>query len=68
MDTFNLIGQFISTYGFPIVCCGALFWYIVKEQKETRQVLAELKSIIQSNTEMTRQFVTMVKEVSRDGS
>lgn len=59
------IGQLIGSYGFPIVACGALFWYIVKEQRETRAVLDELKSIIQSNTEMTKQFYDLVKEVTK---
>lgn len=33
------IGQFIGSYGFPIVMCGLLFWYMVTEQKETRKVI-----------------------------
>lgn len=33
------IGQFIGAYGFPIVMCGLLFWYMVTEQKETRKVI-----------------------------
>lgn len=61
------IGQFIGSYGFPIVACGALFWYIVKEQKETRAVLAELKSIIQNNTETQKTILDFVKEVTRRG-
>lgn len=64
----NSIGQFISMFGFPIVACGALFWYIVKEQKETRKILDELKSIIQSNTDVTRQVMDLIKEVEKDGS
>lgn len=63
----SAIGQLIGSYGFPIVACGALFWYIVKEQRETRAVLDELKSIIQSNTEITKQFSDLVREVTRDG-
>lgn len=62
-----VIGQFIGSYGFPIVACGALFWYIVKEQKETRDVLAELKSIIQNNTETQKMILDFVKEVMRHG-
>ena len=33
------IGQFIGAYGFPIVMCVLLFWYMVTEQKETRKVI-----------------------------
>lgn len=61
------IGQLIGSYGFPIVACGALFWYIVKEQRETRAVLDELKSIIQNNTETQKMILDFVKEVTRNG-
>lgn len=61
----STIGQLIGSYGFPIVACGALFWYIVKEQRETRAVLQELKEIIKSNTEVTKQFFDLVKEVTK---
>ena len=59
----NVIGQFISTFGFPIVACGALFWYIVKEQRETRKVLEELKTAIENNTNISREFLSIAKEV-----
>ena len=61
------IGQLIGSYGFPIVACGALFWYIVKEQRETRAVLDELKSIIQNNTETQKMILDLAKEVTRHG-
>ncbi len=61
------IGQIIGSYGFPIVACGALFWYIVKEQRDTRAVLDELKGIIKENTETTKKFLELVKEVTRNG-
>lgn len=61
------IGQLIGSYGFPIVASGALFWYIVKEQRETRAVLDELKSIIQNNTDTQKMILDFVKEVTRNG-
>lgn len=43
----------ITTVGFPIVCCGALFWYMVQqnklhseESKEMRDAIAALKTAI----------------------
>lgn len=33
------IGQAISTYGFPIVMCGGLFWYMVTEMRELRSTV-----------------------------
>ena len=63
----SAIGQLIGSYGFPIVACGALFWYIVKEQRETRSALNDLKTIIQSNTETQKALLDFVKEVTRNG-
>lgn len=31
-DVANMIGN----YGFPIVCCGAMFWYMVKKTHSTK--------------------------------
>lgn len=43
----------ITTVGFPIVCCGALFWYMIQqsqlhseESKEMREAIAALKTSI----------------------
>lgn len=30
----NEITQLIGSLGFPIVCCGALFWLMVKSNKQ----------------------------------
>lgn len=49
------IGQLIGSYGFPIVACGALFWYIVKEEREMR-------TIIQQNTTVIAQLLEHLKK------
>lgn len=53
----NAITTAISTVGFPIVMCGLLFWYMIKqreehavESKETQEVIADLRVAI---TELT---------------
>lgn len=38
--TVNDITQVITSVGFPIVCCGALFWYIITIQKESTQAIS----------------------------
>lgn len=65
--TMNLesIGQFISSYGFPILCCGAMFWYIVKVMKEfstsVKATMDTLAASINKNTEATTKLVTTVE-------
>ena len=41
--TVNDISQLINLYGFPIVCCGALFWYNIK-------VVGALRKSVEANT------------------
>lgn len=48
----------ISTVGFPIVMCGGLFWYMIKQEdrsdqrdKANRDLLNEIKVVITQLTE-----------------
>lgn len=50
MEHITEVVQAISTVGFPIVMTGALFWYMVKENRETREV-------IQNNTTMLNRIL-----------
>lgn len=67
IDTMQLIGQFISQYGFPIVVSAALFWYIVVEGRANRKVIEELKGVLTENTKVMTAFTELVKEVTRNG-
>lgn len=55
MEEANVIGQLISTYGFPIVACGALFWFITKEYREMRK-------IIENNTVVLLRILEHIKK------
>lgn len=46
----NVVIQLISTLGFPIVCCIALFWYMVKQRDLHKEEINELKKSIDNNT------------------
>lgn len=65
--TMELIGQFISQYGFPIVVSAALFWYIVVEGRANRKVIEDLKGVLIENTKVMTAFTELVKEVTRNG-
>ena len=66
MDVSTLT-QLIGSYGFPIVACGALFWYIVKEQRENRKVQDELKTAIQNNTDVMNKLCEAVLNITSHG-
>lgn len=44
------VTQLVGSLGFPIVCCGALFWYLVKEKDAHREEMEELRKSIEANT------------------
>lgn len=44
------ITQIIGTLGFPIVCCGALFWYMIKEKDAHKAEMEELRKSVEANT------------------
>ena len=46
----NIILQAVSTVGFPIVCCGALFWKMNKDNERHRQEMETLRTAIENNT------------------
>lgn len=57
----NSIITVVSTLGFPIVMCGALFWYMIKqneqhstESREMRDAVNELKIAIIELTDKLR--------------
>ena len=68
MDS-NAIASLVGSLGFPIVCCGALFWYQTKTMKdfseEIRNAIKDLTDSINSNTNATSQLVTTVELLSK---
>lgn len=40
----------ISTVGFPIVCCAAIFWYLYQEQKSHKDEMNAVTKALQENT------------------
>lgn len=46
----TMVTQLIGSLGFPIVCCGALFWYLVKEKEAHSEEMEELRKSVEANT------------------
>ena len=55
---FNVLLQAVSTVGFPIVCCGVLFY----QNSKLTQTIAELKTTLTENTTMLKILVDAMKE------
>lgn len=67
----NAITSLVSSIGFPIVACGALFWFQAKFLKELSQEiktsLKEVTDSISENTKATTKLVTTVEILNKIG-
>lgn len=46
----NVVMQLISTLGFPIVCCAALFWKMNKDEESHQAQMLQLTEAVNNNT------------------
>lgn len=46
----NTIMQLISSVGFPIVCCGALFWKMNKDDARHVEEMEKITEALNNNT------------------
>ena len=49
MDTTQIV-QIISSLGFPIVMCGALFWYMIQQREEHKEEINKMSEALNNNT------------------
>lgn len=62
----NMILQAISTVGFPICACGALFWMINKQDESHKQEINSLRSVLEANTQALTELKDMIKYSRED--
>lgn len=59
----NAITQLIGSLGFPIVCCGALFWRMIKSDEKHQQEMDKMADALNNNTlALTRLTEKLSKE------
>lgn len=46
----NVLIQLISTLGFPIVCCVALFWRMIKSEEAHKEEMTKMSEALNNNT------------------
>lgn len=56
----NVILNAIATLGFPIVCCGALFYKMNKDEELHREDSKEWQKAIENNTLVIQKFIDKV--------
>lgn len=62
----NLVLQAISSVGFPIVMCCALFWKIDKQDKEHRDETNKLAESINNNTIAMQKLIDRLENLKKE--
>lgn len=52
--------DFIANVGFPIACCGALFWYVNKRDERHYTELEQLKDTVAQNSEILKELKLLI--------
>lgn len=47
----NAITQLVGSLGFPIVCCVALFWRMIKSDAQHKEEMDKISTSLSNNTE-----------------
>lgn len=61
----NTITQLIGSLGFPVICCGALFWRMIKSDEKHQQEMDKMSDALNNNTlALTR----LTEKLSKEGN
>lgn len=58
----NELHQLISNLGFPIACCIAMFWFIKNTLTRQTEMMSDLRSSMESNTETMKALITLISK------
>ena len=47
----SAIVQLVGSLGFPIACCGALFWRMIKSDEQHKEEMYKISTSLNNNTE-----------------
>lgn len=62
METAQMVITAISSVGFPIVMCGALFWKMDKQDKEHKEEMSKSTEAINNNTVVLQKLMQMLSD------
>ena len=68
METAQMVITAISTVGFPIVMCGALFWKMDKQDKEHKEEMNKSTEAINNNTVVLQKLMQMLSDKNEFGT
>ncbi len=59
------ITQAISTVGFPIVACGAMFWKVNDQDKKHSEEMDSLRETIDNNTKAVNALTATIEFMNK---
>ena len=60
----NTVIQLVSTLGFPIVACGALFWLNMRIQDQHKEETNKITQALNNNTNVMGELKTTLAEIN----
>lgn len=57
----QVIGQLVASLGFPIVACGAMFWFINKQDTRHNNEMGELRKSLENNTSVLTSLKDLIQ-------
>lgn len=52
--------QLIGSYGFPVIACCCMAWFVWNQMKSHREEVGELRKAIDANTEIVKTLVRLL--------
>lgn len=62
----NTVLQLISNIGFPIVCCGALFFYVREHDAQHKAEVDKLSEAVSNNTKIMERIAARLDLMGGD--
>ena len=63
MAEYEIITQIITSLGFPIVACGALFWFVNKQEERRREELESMRDALTENTSVLSSLKDLIQVI-----
>jgi len=58
----EMVVQALSTFGFPIVVCGVLFWVLINIQKTHKEETDAFTKSLNENTKVLNELKVVIQE------
>lgn len=59
----QIVTDLISNLGFPIAMCGALFYYMIKQNEKHEKEVEKLSDTLNANTKVLTELTTLIKTI-----